>query len=506
MSVAKRPDLDPIQVQKCAEWARNRLGDISDFSKAERKAAYAELRATLEKFYAEKNYSIADKKRALDVADAAIESIEKSHGGKGTLVDSLFSKVTELWAYTSPSLIAIGGVVSAFADFFKPVLELTPITTIVAGIATVTLGALSTRSVEARSRLRSFAAVCGVMFACSAGFWGLQIIVPGAKTEGAIAAVVPGLSTIQDRLFASLDRIEDAARSGKREVSADPRKELFNLGMKYDEADFMKAYFMCDKRALSLYKQAGMKIPRYKAIEFLTNAPDIECIREFKDDFVAIGPDICLTENYVNPMMRLNVPAIEWLRAGFEKPEKKAFIEEICGAERLKAEYPRLYPQPRRSEPPRIQQAASSLPAPAVTQQQAPAAQQAPATLPAPAQPQTAMAPSSTPAPADAATIRANSALTAAEVRAQIVGPTKAVNHNGQLDLTYGADGKFDGGDGRLGTSGTYRVEPDGRLCWKNSRGTSGCFQYYRQNGALFVRRNDGGNTAIIGPVKVSAR
>ena len=490
--MTNKKTLDPIEVQNCFEWAQRRLGDISDFDRAERKAAYAELRATLEQFYIEKDYSIADKKRALAVADAAIENIEKSHSERDTVIDRLFSTLAELWSHASPSLVSIGGAMSAVADFFKPILELTQITTIAAGVATLALSALSMRSSKAQPRLRSLATVCGIVFTCSASFWGLQMVVPGARNDGAIAAVVPGASAVQDRLFASLDRIENAARGGKREVSADPRKELFNLGMKYDESDFIKAYFMCDKRALSLYRQAGMKIPHYKAIEYLTNAPNIECIREFKDEFVAIGPDICITENYVNPIFRLDTPAVTWLRVGFEKPEKKAFIEEICGAERLKAEYPSLYPQARRPEPPRVQPAVSAWPAPDAPQRQG------------------ASPPPQSPAPApttpDAATIRANSALTAAEVRSQIIGLNRSVNHNGQLELSFGPNGKFDGGDGRIGTNGTYRVEADGRVCWKNDRGFAGCFQYYRQNGALFVRRNDAGNNAIIGPVKVSAR
>jgi len=89
--------------------------------------------------------------------------------------------------------------------------------------------------------------------------------------------------------------------------------------------------------------------------------------------------------------------------------------------------------------------------------------------------------------------------LTAARARSEILG--KDVNHDGRLHLTYNANGTVAGGDGRFGFSGTFRLEKDGRICWK-FRGYAGCFQYYRRDAQLRVRRTDTGGD--IGSVTAS--
>lgn len=91
--------------------------------------------------------------------------------------------------------------------------------------------------------------------------------------------------------------------------------------------------------------------------------------------------------------------------------------------------------------------------------------------------------------------------LTAAQVHSEIVG--KDVNHDGRLHLTNNANGTVEGGDGRFGFSGTYRLEKEGLICWK-FRGDTGCYQYYRRGAQLRVRRTDM-RDGDIGPVTVSA-
>lgn len=92
--------------------------------------------------------------------------------------------------------------------------------------------------------------------------------------------------------------------------------------------------------------------------------------------------------------------------------------------------------------------------------------------------------------------------LTEAQVRAEILG--KDVVHLDRYHRTYGADGTVAGGDGRFGWTGTYRLEKDGRVCMK-AQGDTPCFQYYRRNGQLRVRRTDSGSPGDIGPVTVAA-
>jgi hypothetical protein len=106
------------------------------------------------------------------------------------------------------------------------------------------------------------------------------------------------------------------------------------------------------------------------------------------------------------------------------------------------------------------------------------------------------------PRPASGAPAPAAGVLTAAEVRRQIVGHRVAAEDGG-MSWYYYPNGKYDGDDGRNARGGTYVVRPDGRLCWNDSVGVSGCFQYYRKAGKLQVRRADPGHDFELGAVTV---
>jgi hypothetical protein len=92
--------------------------------------------------------------------------------------------------------------------------------------------------------------------------------------------------------------------------------------------------------------------------------------------------------------------------------------------------------------------------------------------------------------------------LAAAEVRSQIVGHSVALSDGG-MTWYFNPGGRYDADDGRNARSGSYAVRPDGRLCWTESTGVSGCFQYYRKGGRLFVKRADPGHDFELGAVVV---
>jgi hypothetical protein len=92
--------------------------------------------------------------------------------------------------------------------------------------------------------------------------------------------------------------------------------------------------------------------------------------------------------------------------------------------------------------------------------------------------------------------------LSAAEVNSQIVGHSVALEDGG-MTWYYNRGGKYDADDGRNARGGTYQVRPDGRLCWNDNAGVSGCFQYYRKAGKLHGRRADPDNTFELGALKV---
>ncbi|MEK7994707.1 MAG: hypothetical protein AAB403_12960 [Planctomycetota bacterium] len=93
--------------------------------------------------------------------------------------------------------------------------------------------------------------------------------------------------------------------------------------------------------------------------------------------------------------------------------------------------------------------------------------------------------------------------LTSAQVRSDILG--KEVSHNPRHIIIFGTDGKLAVVGGPLGKNGTYRLETDGRICWRmRPPNDAGCFQYYRRGAQLRVRRTDSGSPGDIGPVTVT--
>lgn len=97
--------------------------------------------------------------------------------------------------------------------------------------------------------------------------------------------------------------------------------------------------------------------------------------------------------------------------------------------------------------------------------------------------------------------------LTAEEARQSLVG--LAVIHHlpgGAYGTTsYGPDGTVSHhySEAGVGQMGTYRIEPDGRLCWDTPAAGLGCFRYYREDGALHVRRDDPESSDYIGTMTI---
>ena len=108
------------------------------------------------------------------------------------------------------------------------------------------------------------------------------------------------------------------------------------------------------------------------------------------------------------------------------------------------------------------------------------------------------------PAANKASAAASSTSLDAAAVRSQIVGHSVALA-DGQMTWYFNRNGQYDADDGRTARSGSFVVQPDGRLCWRESTGVAGCFQYYRKSGRLMVRRADPGHSTELGPVTLAA-
>lgn len=136
-----------------------------------------------------------------------------------------------------------------------------------------------------------------------------------------------------------VERLNKGVDAVKRETSDDPRKELQNLGKKWTEEDFKQTMVMCDIRALKLYRDAGMKLRRNLALDRLVYV-DLDCLQVYREQFVAFGPELCFSPEFtivgtVNP--------IAYLKTAFKAPERRRFVEGLCGETRLRESYPELY-------------------------------------------------------------------------------------------------------------------------------------------------------------------
>lgn len=102
-----------------------------------------------------------------------------------------------------------------------------------------------------------------------------------------------------------------------------------------------------------------------------------------------------------------------------------------------------------------------------------------------------------TPAP-QVATAQSGGNLSATDVRAELIGKRLAW---GDAGTVYLPNGRFEGVLSGRANNGTYRIEADGRVCWRSM--VQGCFRFYRQGGALWVKRDDPRSQAVLGQVTV---
>ena len=101
---------------------------------------------------------------------------------------------------------------------------------------------------------------------------------------------------------------------------------------------------------------------------------------------------------------------------------------------------------------------------------------------------------------APAATSTGNGNLSADEVRTQLLG-RHLTWADGAASTIYLQNGRFEGVLEGRANNGTYRVEPDGRICWQGH--VAGCFRFYREGDVLMVRRDDSRSSASIGSVTI---
>ncbi len=616
---------------------RRQLGDGHSLSAEQRHAVYERVRAFVQNHYRTQGFSHLDYMTAALTIEQAIGDVEAEFAQAPSFVDRAMHAAGDFAVQFKTKYGAFAGVVSTAADFIKPVVDLTQAIVIGSGVIGIALVALARGAKTSRGKINQAATFCGLLFACSLSWLGIQNFVPGANANGAIAQLVPGASALQDAVVASLGRIEQQTkrvgdilednvrrdREKQREETERMGKRIVDAGFSLDAKGIANAV-RANYRYLGDFAQLGVK-PAEGAITDLLVSLDkkeeMESARAYlsqqKDDYPFIrkiqqsieadrgrlagvfeGADArrrlcdkatysypvatarlhqaCKSEGllfahkyskYANEVYDLALVPVSYSTQAIDSlPVTKlrgraslSSLENTCSYYEIEYHFGFTHYTTARGIQQSVGQLLVSENGDALigktisvfdpnfeqfkfadrcetnqitlrkvaacrarllvasrcegdevtivkvlsTDNAAQAARTAPALQavqapPPPVGAQASAAAQPTPGPKPVA----DGPLSAEEVRTTFLG--KEIEHNGQLTLKYAPNGTFGGGDGRIGTNGTYRIEGDGRICWKNDRGFSGCFQYYRQRGALYVRRNDASNSDVIGLVKIS--
>jgi hypothetical protein len=474
-----------------------KLGDATDLKF--RTGVYAKMRAALDRAFEADSGSEAHLQSLYDL-DFAIDRAEQTYKTK-SWTDRMIEPAHRLATTAKLKYGAIPGIITTISDFVKPILDLTTPIMIGSAAGGVALAIIARFLKAPRDRtVASGAFVCAILFLFSFGWWGAQHLIRGAEANGVIAEIVPGASKVQNALLASLGRIErNTQRTAegvdklgrsvdtlKKETSDNPRKELQNLGIPWTSDEYVGVIMRCDMLGIRLFRESGMKMPVQYAQAILEGTKNVSCLEHVRDELSTFKEEACFKG-------RLSIP----FTFAYEKPDHRAFIESFCGEARLREKYPILYGG-KQAGPPTGLAAELAAKAPLVlSDEQAKAERERLKKLfPGASNVQ--------PAPQAAAAPPGNGPLNSDEIKKTIV--SRNVDHADGFRFWYKPDGSFEQFSGRVSSQGRYRIEADGRICWVDEFKLSGCFQYYRKDGGIYVRGNESNRRSEIGIVKITAR
>ncbi|WP_428515253.1 hypothetical protein [Roseovarius sp.] len=189
-----------------------------------------------------------------------------------------------LLASSFTRFLSVGTALTLFLDLAQPLFPFA-MTAFISflGLTLILLGLQSIKMArEAAHRLLPFTTI---MMVLSLGLWMSQSFVQNADENGVLASKVPAFQNMQNQMTQLIDtnvRIADAteniaetssrtakatenlANNAKKETSADPRKELSNIGLPWGEQNFWKALSSNDTRALQLFMNSGLPVSKLK--------------------------------------------------------------------------------------------------------------------------------------------------------------------------------------------------------------------------------------------------
>lgn len=164
--------------------------------------------------------------------------------------------------------LGLAGAVATFADLAQPV---APVSSYVLVISLLILTALMvTRFMVGKWNdvlsITSYFAVISLVFSVFLMIY--QNANPQAKRLGVMGAHIPGIVEMQKSLgmvnkklahiSKKVDSIDKKIGKLKKETSDDPRKELFNMGITWDQASFYKTASRGDLKNFDLFLKGGM--------------------------------------------------------------------------------------------------------------------------------------------------------------------------------------------------------------------------------------------------------
>ena len=323
----------------------------------ERKSVYEKIRTSAQKALESRNNTENYSSSARDLADLekAITAVESEH---------LLVQRRRLFRW-GRRVFGACAVITVFADLLERWFDvLHPLFIIGIVAATAALSAQAVFPHIAR-QLRA-AGYASTVLAGFAGFW---IVLSGNPPNGAIAGTFPTIAHFQqwfDGLFREIAvvqkdvgeiktttteidertrRIERTSENAKRETSADPRKELANLGIPWGEANFQAAMMSGDHRVVQLFLEAGHPVSPATFVGFVENAFNDRIADQVLSHGELVSQAIC-TNDEINAGLRFNGLAMhtplfleDLLTNVLNTEEKKKLYYSICKKESMVASF-----------------------------------------------------------------------------------------------------------------------------------------------------------------------
>lgn len=246
------------------------------------------------------------------------------------------------WVETGKVYGAAGGIGLA-CDFFKPILDTTPVYLLVGIALAVGIPVYRRLKSEAASNEKLadlqkggvMATIIGVVLIVGSYFF------VGQSDRGLLVAAT-GTQSVQNEMLRSLEQIEDdmvrtaeasedlrdELAQAAQETSSDPRKELANMGISWSRDSFSEALDARDTEFLQLFAEGGFPIQTWALLKM---------IREEKGDdyYFRIFGEYGRT-NTAAGACEVPLPFVDELADGVSNPDGKRLLLELCDRQALR--------------------------------------------------------------------------------------------------------------------------------------------------------------------------